>query len=204
MGLPQRTWQRNCLRPCRCAANGSPFASPAACTSIRVLKRTRVPVHIPPQSINETAIQINVFSSGVAIMVKALEQRQLHYATSRHLNWLDVILVSLFFRLFGTSQHLCVGCAPTMSHPWFLSGAPRNSPSGRREREIAPDHPAKHAKLPPSAGAPSKPVALCPHWTAVRNRFRTLALKVQWTRIATSAVTAFDPVTGTRTNLKMQ
>jgi hypothetical protein len=146
-------------------------------------------VPIPPQSFNETAIQINVSSSGVAIMMKGLERPQLHCAGSRQLNWLGEILVSHFIRLFGAISPRCVGYAPTMPHRCFLLVDRRKLLCVRRKREIAPDHRTKHAKQPPFERACRKPFANRPRWHRTRNRFHTLALKVQCTRMPTGAVT---------------
>ena len=195
MGIPQRAWQWICLQPCRRAFIAPPVASFGmhidSCTG-----DVRARVHIPPQPINETAIQINVFSSGVAIMVEALGLKhgtahgttRQHCACSKPAIWLGEIIVSLFFQLSGATPLRRVGYAPTISPPWFLSAGLRKLPCGRRERETAPDHPAKHAKRPLAAPARRRPAAICPHGAAVLNTFRTLALKVQWTRIATGAV----------------
>lgn len=170
-------------------------------------------VRIPPQAINETAIQIKLFSPDVGIMMKALAHMWQQAAVLGQMHWLAGVLVSLFHQLPGGVQYGCVGLLPTpragalpgsISRLRSASGVSRrvmhkNACVSRRTTAIRP-HSA-------SAGSGTRPFFST--WRVPRSAARELASKVQGTSIATVAIaecSAAARVTRAqaRMNLKMQ
>lgn len=129
MGIPQRAWQWICLQPCRRAFIAPPVASFGmhidSCTG-----DVRTRVHIPPQPINETAIQINVFSSGVAIMVEALGLKHgTAPAPSLRIGWVK-LLCRCFSNYLARLHCDVLGMRQLCPRHGFSRSVPGNFPAG--------------------------------------------------------------------------
>ncbi|WP_460838093.1 hypothetical protein [Noviherbaspirillum agri] len=171
-------------------------------------------VCIPPQAINETAIQIKLFSCDVGIMMKALAYASQQNAAPKQMNWLAGVFVSLHIQLPGDVQYECVGLFPTAR----AGSLPRALREGRWA--IGKDCDIAHnimrivrwiaTRSPYFVSTGRQTRRFFRIRTVIRSAAHKLALKVQGMRLAGAAIAECSAavnvanVATARTNLKMQ
>jgi hypothetical protein len=164
-----------------------PGQVPSLRRPVRASVRARARVRFPPRSFNETAIQINLFSSDVAIMVETLGRLSPHGIFPKHVNWQAGISVSLRIQPLCPVSLKCVGHAPTTFSLRHTTACKSKRCDHFRSPQNDTDRQTKRRKWLPCASTRAPAAAGARHCATIRAICQELALKVQGTTLATGA-----------------